>query len=166
MKARPDDVWVVSYPKCGTTWTQEMVWQVANNLDLEGGKVMLDERFPFLEAETLWKPSEFGWSGRMIAGLFKVWEWGTSWRWNRPKSWFGYKSTVEMLEDSSKRRFIKSHLPLSHLPENLLTTAKVIYVARNPRDAMIRKLFNSIRNIQILCNLFLLVISVSFRGEF
>merc|ERR1711977_194484 len=76
MKARPEDVWVVSYPKCGTTWTQEMVWRVANSVDLEGGKVMLDERFPFLEAETLWDPSVFGWSGKIMGALFKVLDWG------------------------------------------------------------------------------------------
>ena len=141
MKARPEDVWVVSYPKCGTTWTQEMVWQVANSLDLEGGKVMLDERFPFLEAETLWEPSVFGWSGKIMGALFKVWDWGSAWSWRRPKSWLGYKNTVKKLDDvpSGGRRFIKTHLPFSFLPENLLATSKVIYVARNPRDAMIRK---------------------------
>ena len=48
MVVRPSDVWVVTYPKCGTTWTQEMVWQVANKIDMEGGKVDLGERFPLL----------------------------------------------------------------------------------------------------------------------
>ena len=42
--------------------------------------------------------------------------------------------------------------PLTFLAENLLT-AKVIYVVRNPKDAMIRKLSNSIKNIsqKLLC---------------
>jgi hypothetical protein len=43
----------VSYPETGTTWTLELVWQVANNLDLEGGKADLNDRFPFLELDTL-----------------------------------------------------------------------------------------------------------------
>jgi len=53
MEVRPSDVWIVTYPKCGTTWTQELLWQVANGLDLEGGKKPLGERFPFLEFDTL-----------------------------------------------------------------------------------------------------------------
>ena len=49
MTVRPSDVFVVSFPKCGTTWAQELVWQVANGIDLEGGKTDLMERFPFME---------------------------------------------------------------------------------------------------------------------
>ena len=42
-----------------------------------------------------------------------------------------------MLADMEERRFIKSHLPLSLLPPKLLDTAKVVYTARNPKDAMV-----------------------------
>jgi hypothetical protein len=30
-KIYEDDVWVVTLPKCGTTWTQEMVWLLNND---------------------------------------------------------------------------------------------------------------------------------------
>lgn len=49
-QARPDDVFICTYPRSGTTWTQEMIWLIANNLDYETAlKNSLLERFPFLE---------------------------------------------------------------------------------------------------------------------
>ena len=49
-KVYPDDVWVVTFPKCGTTWTQEMVWLLVNNLNYEKAKqAPLTDRFPFIE---------------------------------------------------------------------------------------------------------------------
>lgn len=49
-RVRDDDVWIISYPKCGTTWTQEMVWLLGNELDYAtGAKVDLSDRSPFLE---------------------------------------------------------------------------------------------------------------------
>ena len=38
LEGRSDDVWVSSFPKCGTTWTQEMVWNILNNVDLDTAK--------------------------------------------------------------------------------------------------------------------------------
>ena len=50
MKVYEDDVWVVSFPKAGTTWTQEMVWLVNNNMNFDKAlNENLLDRFPFLE---------------------------------------------------------------------------------------------------------------------
>ncbi|EFX63192.1 hypothetical protein DAPPUDRAFT_268909 [Daphnia pulex] len=47
---RKDDAWVVTFPKCGTTWTQEMVWMLINDCDAELAKqTPLTVRAPFLE---------------------------------------------------------------------------------------------------------------------
>lgn len=40
---------VTSIINLGTTWTQEMVWMIGNNLDFVGAKRPLKERFPYLE---------------------------------------------------------------------------------------------------------------------
>merc|ERR1712137_928910 len=46
---RPEDVWVVTFPKCGTTWTQEMVWMITHDCDTEAAKESLISRSPFIE---------------------------------------------------------------------------------------------------------------------
>lgn len=43
----------------------------------------------------------------------------------------------EAIDKAPSPRFIKTHLPLSMLPPNLLSTAKVIYIARDPRDVAV-----------------------------
>ncbi|XP_053670280.1 luciferin sulfotransferase-like [Anopheles nili] len=45
-----DDVWIITFPKCGTTWTQEMVWLIDHDLDYQTAReVNLNTRSVFLE---------------------------------------------------------------------------------------------------------------------
>ncbi|KAK2140070.1 hypothetical protein LSH36_1493g00001, partial [Paralvinella palmiformis] len=45
-----NDVLVASYPKTGTTWTQELVWLLQNNGDLKHAlSVPVYKRIPYLE---------------------------------------------------------------------------------------------------------------------
>jgi len=49
-EARADDVYICTFPRSGTTWTQEMIWLLCNNLNYEAAKASdIDERFPFFE---------------------------------------------------------------------------------------------------------------------
>uniref|UniRef100_A0A1B0CHY3 Sulfotransferase domain-containing protein n=2 Tax=Lutzomyia longipalpis TaxID=7200 RepID=A0A1B0CHY3_LUTLO len=107
LDARPGDIWVVSFAKCGTTWTQEMVWLLDNNLDFEAAKTTpLTNRFHFLELNKLpnGEPGE----------------------------------PIKKLRDMTTKRYIKSHLPAHLLSRSLwYAKSKVIYVARNPKDAAV-----------------------------
>lgn len=49
-EARSDDVFVCTHPRSGTTWAQEMVWLICNDLDYETARgEVLNKRFPYLE---------------------------------------------------------------------------------------------------------------------
>lgn len=49
-QVRPDDVWVVAFPRSGTTWVQEIVYLLMSDLNFDGSRsTLLDDRFPHLE---------------------------------------------------------------------------------------------------------------------
>ena len=48
----PDDVWVVSYPKSGTTWMQQIVRLIRNNGVQDD--IQIDRAVPWLEALPLY----------------------------------------------------------------------------------------------------------------
>ncbi|XP_034479255.1 sulfotransferase 1C4-like [Drosophila innubila] len=128
-KARPDDIWISTVPRSGTTWTQEMIWLLANGLDFaQAEQRPLTDRFPFFEfplfvhddvkaellAENCSADMEF---------IEKI---------CRP----GYETLEEL--PSCQRRFIKTHFPFSLMPPSVLENkCKVIYVVRNPKDVAV-----------------------------
>ncbi|KAG6800257.1 estrogen sulfotransferase [Apis mellifera caucasica] len=127
-KARPDDIWVLSYPRSGTTWTQELVWLLSNNLDFKRAKTeLLAERFPFLEFSMFNHPEVT----REFLELNKG---------DKDKEELCKKIAqpgYDILEKIPSKRFIKSHFPFSLLPNILESGCKIIYIARNPKDVAV-----------------------------
>jgi len=107
---RESDIWIVTFPKCGTTWTQELVWTLVNDVDTEKGKVPLFVRSPWIEAVFPMKDGQLA---------------------------------IDYLNSMKDRRIIKTHLPLEFLPDGVLEKCKVVYVARNPKDAAVSYYYHS-----------------------
>ncbi|XP_046383771.1 luciferin sulfotransferase-like isoform X2 [Ischnura elegans] len=121
MEIRPDDVWVASYPKTGTTWTQEMVWCIGNDLDFEAAKsTILPLRFPFIDFSCL-----FDFETQPAEAL--------------NSSFYDFlKNSVNFTINMKSPRYIKTHLPYELLPEQMKSkNTKIIYVARNPKDTCV-----------------------------
>lgn len=109
--ARSDDVFVVSYPKAGTTWTQEIVSAICHNGDIDKvNKTHTYFQVPFLEM-------------------------------TRFKSTMNIHvpPTHEIIDRIvSSPRTIKTHLPGHLLPPDILRQkSKIVYVARNPKDVAV-----------------------------
>ncbi|KAK6621133.1 hypothetical protein RUM43_011439 [Polyplax serrata] len=120
MEVKPDDVWIVTFPKCGTTWSQEMIWLLGHDCDFKAAKSeLLHIRFPFIDFSAICNDGE------------------------------DLPDTVQQVLSMPSPRYIKSHLPFHLLPKQLWTVKpKIIYVFRDPKDAAISyfhhfKLFNA-----------------------
>nr|QVK45628.1 sulfotransferase [Brachionus paranguensis] len=48
-KLRDDDILISSFPKSGTTWTNELVWLIIHNLDYESSQKNVDKKFIWLD---------------------------------------------------------------------------------------------------------------------
>ncbi|KAF2362860.1 Sulfotransferase domain [Trinorchestia longiramus] len=122
-KFRSSDVVVASYPKTGTTWTQELVWHLVNGFDYERARTSIEKRFPMLESDCVIDRRVFEFpevAERMKEEL-------------PPPPFF----TLNFTRDLPDRRTIKTHMPFSLLSPDLITTAKVVYVTRDPRDVVV-----------------------------
>ena len=113
MKLRDDDIWILSYPKCGTTWAIETAWLVMNDARLETANSPQMSRVPYVES--------YAFLDQTNAKTDEMKEL--------------LDDPLAFADNIQGRRFFKSHLPFDFLPPKLLETCKVVYVSRNPKDA-------------------------------
>lgn len=122
------DVIVSSFPKSGTTWTQEIVWMMRNNPNLDNpkGKLALNVRTPPLGDESVIE--HYHETHPQFVEKFI-------------QSFPDYDQScgvfVYALKKSFRPRTIKTHLPFCLMPQNLLEKGKVVYIIRDPRDVCI-----------------------------
>ncbi|CAN0122514.1 unnamed protein product [Ascophyllum nodosum] len=107
-ETRDDDVFICTYVKSGTTWTQHII----NLLQHKGEepKITYAEAVPWLEA------ARFG-------GYLAQRE-ATNW-------------ILEKINANTERRFFKTHANLKDIPCGKAPGVKVIYVCRNPKDVCV-----------------------------
>ena len=112
-EVRDDDTWICTFPKCGTTWTQEMVWCLMNNLDFKTAKTIdLDERMIYMEHISVEKEA----------------------------SAETFPDTIKLASEQPSPRIIKTHLPFTMLPDQIKTkekNPKIVHVSRNSRDVCV-----------------------------
>jgi len=120
---RDDDIWIVTYPKTGTTWTQEIVWMMVHDVDEKSGSSIPQHvRTPFLDVASLMSPNFLKERNMMPTD---------------PVLCKAMEDPIEYAKTLTGRRVLKTHLPLEFLPPDLLERCKVIYVARNAKDTAV-----------------------------
>lgn len=125
---RPDDVWIMTFPRSGTTLCQELIWLLKNNLDTKkSAEIDIHAKAPFLEFSILRGP-------RLIQETMKL-NADNSAAIDLLKKIF--RPEFETAAELANPRIIKTHLPFCLLSPTLLPTSKVIYIARNPKDVII-----------------------------
>ena len=113
-KVRPDDIYVLTFAKNGTTWTQELVWLLQNDCNFEQAKnITLDKRFPFMDFPVLYDFNKEQLPPFLQGDILKT------------------------MEDMPSPRFIKSHLRFCLLPDDLIEKSKVVICLRNPKDTVV-----------------------------
>ncbi|KOB65306.1 Sulfotransferase, partial [Operophtera brumata] len=129
MQIRKSDTFVASFPRSGTTMTQQLVWLIGNDLDYDtASSKHLCERYISLRSYVdnalvkATKIEEYQERQCKHIGRLQRMTWPT-------------ENLTDI--DTSASRFIMSHIPFSMLPPDTLDTAKVVYVARNPLDVAV-----------------------------
>ncbi|XP_031574454.1 sulfotransferase 1C2-like [Actinia tenebrosa] len=111
LETKNTDVIIATWPKSGTTWAMEIVWQIFNDAQISNTRI--DQKVKFIEL--LYMPSSSG-------------------------DFHSPEDVKKAFENLSSPRLLKTHLPYSLVPKGDINNnngAKIIWVVRNPKDCAV-----------------------------
>ncbi|CAL4202571.1 unnamed protein product, partial [Meganyctiphanes norvegica] len=121
---REGDVLLSSFPKSGTTWVRELVWNLMHTDQLEKvDELGLDQRSFFLDIDFL-RPVD---PPPVVEAFLKACPEG------KPED--GITLQMAALQDTP--RIMQTHLHQRALSQQLLDKCKLVYVVRNPKDVCV-----------------------------
>ncbi len=136
LSMRETDVFVCTYPKCGTTWTNQIVLLLIHNGD-----------------SSTWKNNPHDWVLVKKQGEKPKQLPPTTWP---ARQYFFSKNRVAFLnslEELSNPRIMKSHMPIFLMPNQhvnkggkKILKGRTIYVTRNPKDALVSMFYHAQRS--------------------
>jgi hypothetical protein len=110
-QARPDDVLLVTYPKCGTTWLKALAFTVTNRLLHAAAG---DDAHPLLASH----PQD------LVPFLEMPYR--------------QLQHPVAELEEITSPRLLSTHLPVTLLPSSVSDLGcRIVYLCRNPKDVFV-----------------------------
>lgn len=125
---RSDDVLVCAFPKSGTTWLSNIIWQLQHNFDFTAD--LLYEDHNLLELST-WFQENDEYKNNLFLQKYIT----------------ESDSQLDDIASDTSPRLIKTHLPSHFLPIDVFTVKpKLIYIQRNVKDVAI-SWFHMLRNL-------------------
>lgn len=112
-EVREDDVWVVTFPKSGTTWVQNVVNQLQNSTEN-----IVSPLDMYMDIAIVYETTE---NDEHFQNVINDTD-----------------RQLDLIAAAPSPRIIKTHLPAYLLPWQLWTVKpKIIYMARNPKDVIV-----------------------------
>lgn len=118
-KIRHDDIWIVTFPKSGTVWTYNIVWELMNHLPFS--TQFFKDKFFLLEKSMTYDENEANKDNSEFLTTMKLLD-----------------KEFDEYENEASPRLIMSHLPAHFLPKDIWTVKpKLLYMHRNAKDVAI-----------------------------